>query len=182
MRIEPEIDAAAIVLLGSFNPKIFQPFWFARHGLVSDDEADSANISVIHSDITAFEIESFTLRVERERFALERKIAPLIVISDLAGRVFGDLLPHTPLRALGINRHVHFDVGDAEKRDRIGEMLAPRLPWGKWGEQVSSGEGAKHGGLLSLALIQRNVSDRPDGWIQAKIEPSVRLQGGRAGI
>ena len=125
MRIEPESDEAGIVIVGSFNPRIFQPFWLAKQNLISDEAAENAKITIIHPDITAFEIEPvFSLRVERERFIMQRKVAPLILLSDLAGRIFGDLLPHTPLRAIGINRLVHFDVGDVKKRDIIGEMLA----------------------------------------------------------
>ena len=82
---------------------------------------------------------------------------------------------------MGINRTVHFNVGQKE-RERIGLMLAPREPWGEWGKEVSSGEGAKHGGLQSLTLVQKNVSDRPAGWIQTKIEPSLRIGHGQTGI
>jgi hypothetical protein len=46
MRIVPEIDQASLVLLGRFNPAIFQPFWFARHGIVGADEAGAAEIEI----------------------------------------------------------------------------------------------------------------------------------------
>jgi hypothetical protein len=182
MRIEPEIGAASIVLLGSFNPKIFQPFWMAKHGLISDSEAQVADVAVIHAEISAFMIEDlFTLQVNPTRFSIERNVAPLILICDVVTRLFTDLLPHVPIQQMGINRVVHFNVG-LDERDRIGLMLAPREPWGEWGKEVSSGVGTKHGGLQSLTLVQKNVSDRPSGWIQAKIEPSARLGGGRTGI
>jgi hypothetical protein len=183
MRIEPELSSAIIVLIGSFNPKIFQPFWFAKHDLIRDQAAESAEISVIHPEITAFQIESlFTLQVQRNRFEITRTVAPLILISDLAVRLFTHLLPHTPISQMGINRQVHFDVGDTQTRDRIGEMLAPRGPWGPWGAEVSSGTGRKHGGLVSLTLIQRNIPDRAAGSIQTKVEPSLRIRSGETGI
>jgi hypothetical protein len=182
MRIEPELGGASIVLLGSFNPKIFQPFWMAKHGLISDSAAEVADVAVIHQEITVFTIEDlFTLQVNPTRFFVERNVAPLILICDLVTRLFGDLLPHVPIHQMGINRTVHFNVGH-EERERIGFMLAPRDPWGEWGKEVSSGEGLKHGGLQSLTLIQKNVSDRPSGWIQTKIEPSVRIGRGQTGI
>jgi hypothetical protein len=31
-------------------------------------------------------------------------------------------------------------------------------------------------------MVQRNLDDRPIGWIQTKIEPSNRIGGGRTGI
>jgi hypothetical protein len=175
MRIAPELAGANIVLIGSFNPVIFQPEWMARHGLISEKSAEIAEVSVIHPEIAAFSIEDlFTLQVHTTRFSVERSVAPLIVISDLVVRLFTDLLPHVPIQKMGINRSVHFAV-PPEERERIGLLLAPREPWGAWGREVTAGEGAKHGGLQSMTLIQRNVTDRPGGWIQAKIEPSLRL-------
>lgn len=38
--IEPEISTTSVVLVGSLNPTIFTPDWFARHGLLSDKEAE----------------------------------------------------------------------------------------------------------------------------------------------
>jgi hypothetical protein len=42
--------------------------------------------------------------------------------------------------------------------------------------------GRKHGGLLSLTLVQKDVEDRPAGWVQAKVEPSMRIGHGQTGI
>jgi hypothetical protein len=42
--IEPEISTTSVVLVGSLNPTIFTPDWFARHGLLSDKEAESARV------------------------------------------------------------------------------------------------------------------------------------------
>ena len=124
----------------------------------------------------------FNIQVERERFSIDRAVAPLIRIADIACRIFGELLPHTPISQVGINRLMHFDVGSVDARDEIGLKLAPREPWGDWGRLVSAGEGLKHGGLASLAMTQRELSDRPAGWVQAKVEPSNVIGRGRTGI
>jgi hypothetical protein len=183
MLIEPELTQLALVLVGNFNPTIFQPSWFSRHKIISDRAADAAAVSIIHPDITVFSIDTdFTLQVERERFSVSRTFAPWIRISDLVGTVFGDLLPHTPVSKLGINLIVHFDTGSQTKRNEIGERLAPPGPWGGWGELVSSGDGKTRGGMQSLTMIQKNVPDRSAGWVQAKVEPSVRVRGGTSGI
>jgi hypothetical protein len=183
MIIEPEISAASVVLLGEFTPQIFQPHWFVKHGLLPDEAAENAEISVINPYICAFGIETFfTLHVEREGFTTARSVAPLILMSDVVVRLFGDLLPHTPIRAMGINRLVHFDAGTAEKRDRIGDLLAPKAPWGQWGKKLSSGDPNKHGGMLSLTMVQFDLSDRAKGSILAKIEPSTKIGSGKTGI
>ena len=44
MRIDPEISGVGIVVLGSFNPAIFTPAWFALHGLLPKSVADSADL------------------------------------------------------------------------------------------------------------------------------------------
>ncbi len=176
MRIEPDLSGTAVVLLGSFNPKIFQPFWLASHGLIPAAAAESADISVVHPEITAFSIEDqFSLSVERGRLSMDRNVAPFIVIADLLGRIFGDLLPHTPITRIGINRMVHFRARDEEHRERIGQLVAPREPWGDWGRRTSSGSGDRHGGLLSLTLVERDLNDRPRGLFQVKIEPSNKI-------
>jgi hypothetical protein len=82
MHIEPELSELLIVLVGNFNPTIFQPSWLVRHGLITDGAAQSADISVIHPDITAFSIESlFTLQVERERLTIGRTAGSQVIMS-----------------------------------------------------------------------------------------------------
>src|SRR2546428_287446 len=137
MRIEPELGSASIVLLGKFNPTIYQPFWLAKHGLIPQRAAETAEIAIIHQEIAAFSLDSFfNIQVDRGRFSIERSIAPLILICDVTVRMFTDVLPHTPISQMGINRIVHFNVGEQE-RNRIGHLLAPRSPWGSWGQKIS---------------------------------------------
>jgi len=183
MRIEPELGGVSIVFRGAFNPTIFQPYWLFSNALVSEQAARNAEFGIVHPGITQFAMESlFSLTVTDERFTIERNTAPWILVSDISYRIFTELLPHTPVNTMGINRMVHFNVPSQAVRDRIGLQLAPREPWAEWGRAVSSGEGLKHGGVQSLTLVERNVSDRPQGWRQARIEPSIRIGNGRTGV
>jgi hypothetical protein len=170
-------------MVGHFNPQIFQPFWLANHDIISEEAAESANIGFVHPEITSFTLDGeFHIQVERGRFSIDRAVAPLIRIADITCRIFGELLPHTPIAQVGINRLMHFDLGSESARDQVGLKLAPREPWGEWGRLVSRGEGLKHGGMSSLTMIQRDVSDRAAGWVQAKVEPSNIIGRGRTGI
>ncbi|MBR0796119.1 hypothetical protein JQ615_12035 [Bradyrhizobium jicamae] len=183
LRIEPEIGGVTIVLRGAFNPSIFQPFWMARQGLISDEEAGNAKVSVIHSEISHFAIEpSFILQVQVDRFTITTATAPLVRVSDLCTRIFGEVLPHTPISQLGINRTVHFSVGTADERDRIGRLIAPQDPWGDWGKGFASDDLAARGGLQSMTMINKKAGDREAGWIQARIEPSQSIGKGVTGI
>jgi hypothetical protein len=113
MLIDPEISGAAIVMVGHFNPQIFQPFWLAHYDVISEEAAESAKVEFVHPEITSIKLEGdFTVQVQRDRFSIDRAVAPLIRIADVTRRIFGELLPHTPIGQLGINRMVHFDVGN----------------------------------------------------------------------
>jgi hypothetical protein len=183
LRIEPEISGMAIVLRGSFNPSIFQPFWMARQGLITDEAAAAATVSVIHPEISQFAVESeFILNVQSDRFQLSRATAPLVIISDLCSRIFGDILPHTPINQLGLNRSVHFSAGSVQERDRIGKLIAPQGPWGEWGADFNSDDPKQLGGLQTMTMINKKLSDRESGWIQARIEPSQAIGKGETGI
>lgn len=182
MHIEPEISEISVVLVGNLNPRIFVPDWFARVGLFTAKEAEAAKIEVIHSEIALFRMEWLTVRVEQRRFIAETAVAPYPRLCDLVVRTFKECLPQTPIGRMGINRRVHFNVGSLEVRDRIGDQLAPREPWGDWGPLIGAGEGEEHGGLRSLVMEQREVDDRPKGHISATVQPSTKIGKGQTGI
>ncbi len=65
MRIQPELSEISIVLVGSLNPRIFTPDWFARNGLLTGREADEADLDVVHAQLVL-------LRFSGELFAHSR--------------------------------------------------------------------------------------------------------------
>ena len=181
MRIEPEISGVSIVLLGDFNPAIFTPAWFALHKLLPESVANNAELQVAHQQATAFDADWLQLRVVTDQFSAETSQAPYIRLCDLVLRVFKEHLHHTPLKALGINRSVHFRVGSFAERDRIGRTLAPIEPWGTWAKQI--GLDGEHGGMRSLTMTQINPEGRAKGdSINVTVEPSNRVGEGRVGI
>ena len=177
MLVEPEISAVSIVFLGSFNPKIFSPDWFARHDLITGLEADEAKVGLIHPDVTQFKTTNFSVGVESEKFVMSTSQVPYVRIKDLVVKVFGGLLIHTPLGQLGINRDVHVNLGDQRLRDKIGYTLAPPDAWGAWGKHIlePTKEARRHGGMLSVTMQDRNVTDRAAGYRQATVQPSRRI-------
>ena len=174
MRIEPEISSVSVILLGDFNPAIFTPAWFALHDLLPKGAAESADLNVAHPQTTSFTADWLQLNVLVDQFSAETRQAPHIRLCDLVVRVFGEHLFHTPLRALGINRQVHFRVRDSSARDRIGRTLAPVDAWGAWGAEL--GESGRHGGMTSVTMTQVNIPGRsPDDKINITVEPSNRV-------
>ena len=181
MRVEPEISGVVIVLLGDFNPAIFTPAWFAMNGLLPRAAADNADLQVAHRQVTEFSTEWLKLQVTTDRFMADTGQAPHIRVRDLVVRVFNEHLHHTPVRAMGINRNVHFRVTSAAERNRIGKALAPVEPWGRWRQEL--GLDGEYGGMTSLTMSQLRLEDRPKGGrINVKVEPSNRIGDGRSGV
>lgn len=171
MRIEPDISGVAIVLLGHFNPAILTPAWFAMHGLLSDSTAESATLGVAHPDVTEFSTEWLRLRARSDQMELYTVQAPHIRLRDFAVRTFREHLFHTPLKAFGINRFVHFKVRTPAERIHIGALLAPKSPWGKWGQALENA--GSRGGMTSLTMTLFGPDDQPaGGQVNVTVEPS----------
>ena len=181
MRIEPEISGVSAVLLGDFNPAIFTPAWFALHGLLPESVTDSADLRLAHQQVTEFAADWLLLHVTVDRFSVETLQAPHIRLRDLVARIFKEYLHHTPLRAFGINRNVHFRVKSLAERDRIGRTLAPVESWGAWGHDLDLY--GKHGGMKSLTMSQLAPDGRPTGsQINVTVEPSNRIRNKQTGV
>jgi hypothetical protein len=125
------LDRTSIVLKGSFNPTIFQPAWFARHGLLRDTEADEAQVQIVHQQISDFKTGWLQVQATRDRFVAVSLNggyeAPLLdfVISTFT------LLEHTPLSHLGMNREVQLQFDSIDRWHRFGHTLVPKGPWPK---------------------------------------------------
>lgn len=127
----PEVVAQefAIVLIGDFNPKIYQPSWFAYQQLVRQSEAESAAIELIHSDFTSFSTEWFVLQVARERFSVTVKSSAFRQhLHDLVVGTF-NLLSHTPLRQMGINAMTRLRFRNNADWHAFGHFLVPKSHW-----------------------------------------------------
>lgn len=174
MKIDPEISGCSIVFVGQFNPAIFSPAWMFANDLERDDDATDVAVEVIHQDIARFSIDTRSYQIDRNRFQVNTAVAPWVLISDLAARLFGELLPHSPVRAFGINRNVHFNVKDDEVRIRLGRVLAPIEHWGEFGQMMEDGGSDEVGGLQSLTMRRISKFESYELQTNAKIEPSFR--------
>jgi len=182
MRIEPENNSVSIVLIGDLNPAIFHPSWFVANNLLSKDDIESAEVEIIFKSIAVFKVGDWLrVQVEPNRFVAETTEPPFVRLHDLVVRTFREALIHTPIFKMGINRRVHFSVGDEESRNKIGKKLAPQEAWGEWASCINGKKDNKHGGMVSLSMRETGLNDRKTGHIQAKVEPS-RLIKNEAGI
>lgn len=177
MRIEPELGGCTIVLLGAFAPLTFSPPWLAMNGIITTEQADEAQVTVLHPELCVFRVGKYSITVENNRFAVDTNEAPWIDLCDLVSKIFLELLPYTPVNQLGINRLLHFSVGSEANRNRIGNLLAPLQPWGDWGKEIASLPPTARGGVTNLTMLQKVETEDYRGHFQITIQPSGRLKG-----
>lgn len=165
----PDIQGMNVVLVGSFNPKIFHPAWFASQQLIRKKEAEDANIEVITPAVAKFNLEWMRLQVIQEQFVVETEQEPYYeMVRDLIIGAF-NLLNHTPINMLGINTQQHFRMHSDEEWHGLGNELAPKEKY--WTPILEKP------GMRSL-IIQGERPDKHKGYIQIKIEPSSKVQPG----
>jgi hypothetical protein len=163
-----ESETASIVMIGSFNPMIFQPRWLGNQQIIRAEEAASATITLINTEVADFSTEWFQLQVLHQRFQViswdPRHYAPL---RDLGSSIV-NLLPHSPVTALGINRQFHFQMPSADAWHAIGHLLAPKEPWRDIIDSPS----------LRSMMMEGTRSEPDSGLFRVKVEPSTKVQFG----
>ncbi|OXB07362.1 hypothetical protein B0A81_11465 [Flavobacterium plurextorum] len=122
---EQEIFNISIVIIGSFNPRIFQPEWLVNKKLIRESEGDPENLKMVHADLTVIETDEFKLEIRPSRLELqtfqESYREPL---KDLCASIF-QLLSETPISAFGINYGKHFKMQSEKEYVNFGYHLAP---------------------------------------------------------
>lgn len=124
-RPEPEVLNLSVVLIGNFNPSIFQPEWLKNKGLIRENEASPDNLKVIHPELTVIDTEDFSLEVRPSRFQIKTFQEPFREpLKDLVTNIF-KLLGETPIESFGINFTRHFKFTDQKDYVNFGYFLSP---------------------------------------------------------
>ena len=160
-------EGSAIVLVGNFNPSIFQPAWLGRHGLTSEEEADGAKIEIIRPEIAIFTVGGIRVHVQDDRFQVETAQPHLMLaLRDLVLGAFR-ILEHTPVAKLGLNRHMHFQVPSIEDYNRVGHTLAPKKLWDELLEDPTTWG----------VIVQGGRPNSPAKYTRIHVGPSHQVQG-----
>jgi hypothetical protein len=133
MRIPPQVSAASIVAIGHFNPLIFGRDWLKDKEIVVGNDFEKLNTLIVHPDLVSYEMPWGSFQVDRNNFTITTTREPLIRVYDFFVRCF-QFLPETPIRAVGINREVHFETASEATRNHVGDVLAPKDFWGDFVE------------------------------------------------
>lgn len=164
-----ERQGNAIHLLGSFNPRLFQPAWLAAHNLIRDAESETAEIRIIHSDIVSYALDWVRVEVEGEKLAIisTANSETPEQLRDLAVGVL-EVLSHTPVYTVGIQFWGHYALESQEARDDLGWRLVPPDPFK---------EHLAMPGMTTLRVSgSRSSEDDPDGGgLIVTVEPSNRV-------
>jgi hypothetical protein len=126
-----EIFGASIVVLGAFNPPLLSLDWFNKNALVGDGDAGAArgrNDYVVTRQISRFQTDLAVFQVIDSQLSVSAVGPVTPALSDLVLGIF-ELLPDTPVSAMGLNFNSHYKIGDAQTFHKIGDTLAPKKIW-----------------------------------------------------
>lgn len=122
-------NGVAVVLIGAFNPAIFQPAWFEKNDLLPSSETEGASIETISNDIALLTMSWVRIEVIHSRFvARTQDESRFGLLRDLIVGTF-TILEHTPVSQLGINWDHQYRVPNEDAWHKVGHTLAPKAPW-----------------------------------------------------
>jgi hypothetical protein len=171
MSIKPEQlerQGVSIVTVGQFNPLLFHPFWFAANDLIRSEEAEAAEIDIIHRQATSFKADWFTLQVDDTKISFESvdpgKFKPL---RDLVFGTFATI-EDANINQFGLNRNLHYQMPSKEAWHAFGHFYTPKDSWSKLLENP---------GMLSLSITGKRSECEAQA-VTIKIEPSLKVRPG----
>jgi hypothetical protein len=153
MRILPQVSAFSIVALGNSNPVIFRPEWLRDKEILVGSDFDGVAVEIIVPEAASLRLPWGQLVVERGKFSIVAFQEPGVRVQDLFIKCF-QVLPETPISAVGLNREVHFPTASESARDRVGDMLAPKDFWGDFVTR----DGEKAGGSAASSWSNQFLS------------------------
>lgn len=161
-----QLRTLSLVILGKFNPSIIQPYWLAKKGLIKEQEAAGAKLSIVHPEITRFDLEWFYIEVTPERFVINCTQEPYFnPVKDLMEGIFA-LLPETPLSAVGLNHLLHFSIPTIDQYYNLGNQLTPFKNWNNILEDPR---------MLEFNIIEQKRKDGLKGHYSIRILPSEQV-------
>jgi hypothetical protein len=177
--VAPNVELAGIsvVGVGTFNPAIFHPYWFADKELIAANAIDEA----LSKDFMAVrEVAAFTADWLAVQVTLDQAVFSTVEqgrefdLRDVAKAVF-DLLPETPVNAVGINADAHFRAESEDAWHAFGDHFLPKDFWEPLfgGEQWRRRPDGQAVGMRAMAVEAWRQDI--EGYVRTEVAPSVRL-------
>ncbi|MBP6721942.1 MAG: hypothetical protein KA239_06460 [Bacteroidia bacterium] len=158
-----KIETLSVVLIGDFNPVIFQPAWLANKSLIRESEAEKAEIEVIHNELNRFSLEWVEIEIAKNRCEFRSsKVAHFPLVRDLIVGIFS-ILQETPIKSFGMNHLYDLSLGTVQRYHAFGEALTPL---NLWATTLSKAR------LLDLQILEEDVSNAKNGRKRIQITPT----------
>lgn len=172
-----ELSGISVVAAGAFNPAIFHPLWFAEKELLARNASEEAldKEFIAARDLAGFTADWLSVQVTQDQLVLSTvEEGREFDLRDLAKAVF-DLLPETPVNAVGLNTDAHFRVASEEEWHTIGDRFLPKDFWQPLfeGEHWRRRKDGQSVGLRSMT-VEAWREDIP-ALVRTEVGPSVRL-------
>lgn len=173
-----ELSGVTVVAAGSLNPAIFHPRWLADNGLIAENEAEHALTEIVVTpQLTAFQADWLSVQITQNQAIFSTvEEARGQQVRDLARSCF-DLLPQTPIDAVGINADAHFRTESEDSWHAFGDRVLPKQLWEplfadkEWASRSNS---PLKVGLSTVTTVAYRQDQR--GFAKVEIAPSTRLQ------
>jgi hypothetical protein len=173
----PELTGVALVAAGSFNPAIFHPRWLSDNDLLAENEAEHAlGEIVLTAQLTAFTADWLSIQVTPQQAVFSTvEEAHELELRDLVRGSF-DLLPHTPVDAIGINFDSHYLLSSEQEWHAFGDRFVPKDYW----EMSVFGDGPwkkrDEGHFAGMRMLQVEAwNENRKDFVRVEIAPSVRV-------
>lgn len=179
----PELSGVTVVGAGAFNPAIVHPSWLAEKGLIPKDLSDAAlregndqHQVVVSARLTSFVADWLTVQITQSKAVISTVDQGREVdLRDFAQGLF-ELLPETPVDAVGINSDSHYRARGETEWHAFGDKFLPKDYW----EPLFAGDGwktrddGKRVGLRTVTIeVHRDDASVP-GYVRVELAPSVR--------
>jgi hypothetical protein len=136
------------------------PRWFSDVGLLPAEEAENAQIAIIHEEVAQFGLPWVNVQVTRQRFVVTTTQESYTeALRDLALGTL-ELLTHTPTRMMGINHDFLLGFADRASFDALGWALATPTVWPHLSKP----------GIATMQM-QGERTDGHTGYVRVKVEP-----------
>lgn len=164
---EQEQRITSVVLLGRFNPRIFQPAWFAARELLAEPDVDPKSI-VMTDGFVAFETEFVNVLCAQDRcqFVTTATTPTAELVRDLVVGTFS-ILAETPVWEFGINHAVHIPSQVRRWDDVAAALGDPQLSLVLLPDQRLQG-----------IAFQSERDDHYEGTRSLQLQPSIQLPDG----
>lgn len=179
----PDLAGVAIVGVGAFNPAIIHPAWLADKELIPQNQAEhamrqtDAQQLIVTPQVAVFVADWLSVQVTQNQAVFST--VDLGREADLRDLVLGiwELLPETPVDAIGINADSHFRIPSEEAWHAFGDRFLPKDFWNplfEGGACIKRPDGQAVGMRVMTVEVARSDRQTP-GFVRVELAPSVRL-------